>query len=243
MSLGVVFEPSRNFSASLDWWMVNRSGTIQVLTLDQLLTNYDALQERFIRNSSGQLLAIENTWVNAGETKTQGLEVALRGRFDLAGGEIRAGLDGTYLLQKKEKVVPTAAFEDRIGVFSFSGDLGLRWKHNAFVSYSVDDWNFTFSQIFRNGYKNQKLPGVANGAVSPPDFNERVSNYTIYNASISYDGLLKNTKITLGVKNIFNTDPPFAITYDSNFGSGSSWEPRVADPRGRSFTLLWDFKF
>ena len=38
--------------------------------------------------------------------------------------------------------------------------------------------------------------------------------------------------LTFGVRNLFDTDPPFAITYDSNTGAGSSWEPRVADPRG-----------
>src|SRR5207302_2016253 len=52
-------------------------------------------------------------------------------------------------------------------------------------------------------------------------------------------------KITIigGVKNLFNTDPPFSATYDTNTGAGSSWEPRVADPRGRSYTLRVDYKF
>ncbi len=45
------------------------------------------------------------------------------------------------------------------------------------------------------------------------------------------------------VKNLFNTAPPFSAVYDSNTGAGSSWEPRVADPRGRSFTLMVDYKF
>ncbi len=49
-------------------------------------------------------------------------------------------------------------------------------------------------------------------------------------------------RITAGIKNLFDTDPPFAITYDSNTGAGSSWEPRVADPRGRSFTLMLEYK-
>ena len=53
----------------------------------------------------------------------------------------------------------------------------------------------------------------------------------------------KNLIVTGLVKNIFNQDPPFAATYDSNFGSGSSWEPRVADPRGRSFTMAVEVKF
>ena len=40
-----------------------------------------------------------------------------------------------------------------------------------------------------------------------------------------------------------DTDPPFAITYDDNTGAGSSWEPRVADPRGRAYSVLAEYKF
>jgi iron complex outermembrane receptor protein len=45
-----------------------------------------------------------------------------------------------------------------------------------------------------------------------------------------------------GIKNLFDKDPPFAISYDSNNGTGSDWEPRVADPRGRSFNLTVELK-
>ena len=38
-------------------------------------------------------------------------------------------------------------------------------------------------------------------------------------------------------------DPPFTVAYDSNTGAGSSWEPRVADPRGRSYTLTVTYRF
>ena len=66
--------------------------------------------------------------------------------------------------------------------------------------------------------------------------------YIIYNMTVSQQ-VTKAFKITAGIKNVFNTDPPFAITYDSNTGAGSSWEPRVADPRGRSFTILAQVNF
>ena len=87
------------------------------------------------------------------------------------------------------------------------------------------------------------LPGIANGTVVRPDFNPRVSNYIIYNLSASLLSLRPGFKLTAGVKNLFDTNPPFAITYDSNTGAGSSWEPRVADPRGRSFTVQAEVKF
>jgi iron complex outermembrane receptor protein len=65
----------------------------------------------------------------------------------------------------------------------------------------------------------------------------------IYNFSVSYTGLIEGLRLTAGVRNVFDTDPPFAITYDSNTGAGSSWEPRVADPRGRSYVMGAEFTF
>jgi iron complex outermembrane receptor protein len=90
--------------------------------------------------------------------------------------------------------------------------------------------------LFRNGYRNQQLPGVANGTVNPPNDITRVSNYITYNFSVGYR-ITDDYSLTFGIRNLFDTDPPFAVTYDSNTGAGSSWEPRVADPRGRSFTV------
>jgi iron complex outermembrane recepter protein len=63
-----------------------------------------------------------------------------------------------------------------------------------------------------------------------------------YNLSVGFTGV-EGFKINLGVKNLFDKDPPFAVTYDSNLGSGSSWEPRVADPRGRAYTVSVETKF
>ena len=159
--------------------------------------------------------------------------------MDGLGGIFSAGLDGTYLLDKREKLLPNLPYTDLIGVFTFTGDLGLRWKHNAFISYRNDDWNVTLTQIFRNGYRNFALPASA----TRPDYNPRVSDYIIYNFSVSYTGFAPGFRLTAGVRNLFDRDPPFAITYDSNTGAGSSWEPRVADPRGRSFTMAAEVNF
>ena len=66
--------------------------------------------------------------------------------------------------------------------------------------------------------------------------------YQLWDASVRYAGV-KNMGLTLGVKNLFDRKPPFSAAYDSNTGAGSSWEPRVADPRGRAFTVTLDYKF
>jgi iron complex outermembrane receptor protein len=173
------------------------------------------------------------------------LEIALRGAAEVLGGRAAAGLDGTYLLKKKEKLTETAPYSGSlVGVFTYTGDLGLKWKHNAFINYANDDVSLTLTQIFRKGYQNNALPSISNPrSASRPDYNPRVEDYIIYNLSLSYLGLGPNFTITGGIRNLFDKDPPFAITYESNSGAGSSWEPRVADPRGRSFTMNVDVKF
>ncbi len=241
-SIGVVLQPSSRFSASFDYWSIAVDDTIGALTLRQLLDNISYFPDR-VNRTNNIITLIDLRADNIGSRRTEGLEVALRGGMDAFGGVITGGLDGTYLLKKREKFLPSAPFgSSLIGRFTFAGDLGLKWKHSAFVSYTKDDFTFNFSQIYRDGYANQALPGIANGTVVRPDFNPKVKSYVTYNTSVSVD-LLKQYRLTAGVRNVFDTDPPFAITYDSNTGAGSSWEPRVADPRGRSFTLSIEAKF
>ncbi|UZK65957.1 TonB-dependent receptor domain-containing protein [Sphingomonas sp. M1-B02] len=244
LSAGVVFQPAPLFSASIDWWMINVDNTIQTLTLRQLIDNAALFRERFIPDATGGIGAIDQRWINAGSRRTQGLEVSVRGGVEGLGGQFSAGLDGTLLLKKREKLTPTSAYgPSLIGVFTFAGDLGVKWKHNAFINYSTDDVSIALSQLFRKGYKNGALPGIANGTITRPDYNAFVKDYIIYNLSLSYTGLAPGYKLTAGIRNLFDTDPPFAVTYDGNTGAGGSWEARVADPRGRSFTIAAEVKF
>jgi iron complex outermembrane receptor protein len=242
-SLGVIFEPNNRLSIALDWWHIERSNQLRILTLQQIVNNAALFPERFGRDANGTLLAIDQRWVNSGDTVTEGLEVSIKGGFDAAGARWLAGLDGTYLLKKKSRVLSNVEFgASEVGRYSLSGDLGLRWKHSAYLTYKRDVWSTTLSQTFRSGYYDQVLPGVSSGLITPPDWNPKVKSYTTYNLSLSYTGI-KNLTVTGLVKNLLDQDPPFTVNYDSNLGSGSSWEPRVADPRGRAFAVTVEYKF
>jgi iron complex outermembrane receptor protein len=235
-TVGVVLQASRRLSLSLDYWNIAVDNTIGEITLQQLLANYNNFPER-IGRTNGIITSVDLTSGNFGSRRTEGLEVVGRAGTDMFGGKLNAGLDGTYLFSKKEKLVPNSPYTNTRGVFTLTGDLGLKWKHNAFIGFETGPWNFNFSQIFRSSYRNFALPGSA----ARPLYNPRVKEYVIYNTAVSLTPV-ENLRLTAGIKNLFDTDPPFAITYDSNLGSGGAWEPRVADPRGRSFTLSLDWK-
>ncbi|OYU32378.1 MAG: TonB-dependent receptor [Comamonadaceae bacterium PBBC2] len=242
-TLGFVWEPVSSFSAGIDFWSISKANSIQSLSLTTLLNNAALFPANFIRDSNGNLVQIDQRWVNAGESLTTGIDINLRANGRMGDGKWNAVLDGSYLVEKKSRVLTSSPWSNsEIGVFSRTGDLGLRWKHTLTGSYQTGDWTTTLTQIYRSGYKDAVLPGVANGSVKPVDLQQDVEAYSTFNASLTYSGI-KNVGLTVGIKNLFDKDPPFTAVYDSDTGAGSSWEPRVADPRGRSLTLLATYKF
>lgn len=242
-SIGIVFEPVARTSLNADLWEIRKEDTIDSFSLATMVDNYDLFEGAFLRNAAGEVVAVDQRWMNAGERITRGLELGARTGGVWEGTVWSVGIDGSRLLKKKSRATRNAEFsESEVGRFTFTGDLGLKWKHIAYISAKRGNWSGLLQNVYRSGYDDQVLPGVASGRIVPSNYDPKVDAYSIFHASVSYTGI-KGLTLTGGIKNLLDKDPPFAITYDSNSGAGSSWEPRVADPRGRSFTLTANYKF
>ena len=252
-SLGIVISPVKNITFGVDWWSINRTGTIQSLGVTDILKAYQLFPDRIIRSGGAgtAITFIDVRPLNAGETITKGLEYNGRGEFDLAGGKFVIDANVAQLLEKKSRLIANAPFgTSEVGRFTRASDIGLKWKYTTALSYRKGKWSGRVSQIFRAGYMDYVPPGLAPTSTGAPgpfvpyatDYNPKVARYVTYNASLTYR-LNKDFTIIAGIKNLLNQDPPFSIAYDTNTGAGSSWEPRIADPRGRSFTLSLEYKF
>ena len=246
-SMGIVFTPRKNITFSMDWWSINRTGTIQTLDNTTILANAALFPDAIIRSGgpTGPITKIDLRPINAGETQTSGVEYSARGEFEFWGGKIIPDVNISELLVKKSRLIASAPFgASEVGRFTRSSDIGLKWKATSSVSYRKGKWTGRISQLYRSGYMDYVPPGILSGAylALAPDYNPKVSPYMTYNASLTYR-YNKDLTVIAGIKNLFNTDPPFSIAYDTNTGAGSSWEPRVADPRGRAFTLSVEYKF
>ncbi len=239
-SIGFVWAPNQQFSFGADWWTIDKTGAIQQATVATLLPNYALFPQNFIRDASGNIVQIDTRWINAGETVTSGMDVNASANGKIGDAKWGLLLDGSLLIEKKSRVVASAAFgPTEVGQFNLYGDPGIRWKHSLTGTYTRGPWSAALTQVYRSGYKQAVIYAPT---YVPTDWNPDVDAYTVYNASVSYTGI-KDLSLTFGIKNVFNTDPPFAITYDTIYGSGGSWDPRVADPRGRAFTFLATYKF
>jgi len=226
-----------------DWWSIERSGAIRTPGMSELLNNYARFSDRFARNAAGELVSIDQRWFNAGGGKTQGVDVSAAWAGKMLDGKWVASLEGSYLIEKKSRISDTDPWgPSELGKFNRYSDPGIRWKHVASFSYAKGDWVGSLTQRFTGGYTDAVLPGVANGTVKPANWVKDVKSYSTFDTSVTYSGF-KSLRLTAGIKNLLNTDPPFSTYYDADLGSGSSWDPRVADPRGRAFTLLANYTF
>jgi len=243
-SVGFVFSPNKRLTFGMDWWSVNRTGTIQSLGATTILANSALFPDAIIRNASNAIIFIDQRPINAGETSTKGIEYTGRGDIDFWGGKLTGDLNVTQLLEKKSRLVASAAFgPSEVGRFTRYSDIGLKWKYTASASFRKGKWTARLTQLYRAGYMDFVPPGILNGTflASAPDYKAKVDEYITYNASFTYR-YNKDLTIIAGIKNLLNEDPPFSIAYDTNTGAGSSWEPRIADPRGRAFTLSVEYK-
>jgi iron complex outermembrane recepter protein len=241
-SFGLVYSPMDQFNIALDWWEIERENTIRSAPRDVLIQYYDLFQNNWIRDAGGEVIAIDRRFINSGGSRMRGVELDANLSGELAGGRWKINLNGSYIHQFQTKALESLPYSrnlaDRYVRFF---NLPIKWKHTLNFSYTRGKWAHTLTQIHRDGYFDEPPVSVANGSYIPPDWKPRVEGYTTYNYSLTWSGI-ENLKLGFGIKNLLNEDPPFTA-HQNDFSAGAAWEPRIADPRGRSYTFLVEYKF
>lgn len=241
-SIGLVYSPISQFNIALDWWEIERVNTIRSAPRDILIRYYDLFQANWIRDASGEVVSIDRRYINSGGSKMRGIELDANLNGELAGGRWNVNLNGSYIDQFQTKALESLPYSANLAdKYVRYFNLPITWKHTLNVSYKRGNWSHSLSQIHRDGYLDEPPASVANGSYIPADWKPRVDGYTTYNYSVTWTGI-QDLKLGLGIKNLFNQDPPFTA-HMNDFASGAAWEPRIADPRGRAYTLFVEYKF
>jgi len=237
-SFGLVYSPMDRFNIALDWWEIERTNTIRAAARDVLITYYDEFEANWIRDASGEVVAIDRRYINSGGSLTRGIELDANFNGELAGGRWNINLNGSYLNMFKTKALDTLPYSSNlIGKYVRYYNLPIRWKHTLSFNWTREAWSHTFTQIHRDGYYDE--PAASFPSYIPDGWNPRVEGYTTYNYNVTWTGI-ERLKLGFGIKNLFNQDPPFTA-HQNDFAAGAGWEPRIADPRGRAYTFLVEY--
>ncbi|MDO5506447.1 MAG: TonB-dependent receptor [Pseudoxanthomonas suwonensis] len=241
-SIGAVFAPNERFNMSLDWWEIERENTIRSAPRDVLIEHYDLFRDNWIRDGSGQVVQIDRRFINSGGSLMRGIELDANLGGELAGGRWNVHLNGSYLDRFQTKGLEVLPYTDNlVGEYVRYYNLPIRWKHTLGLSWSRGDWAHGLTQVHRAGYKDELPVSMRNDSYTPSQWNPDVDSYTIYNYNLTWTGI-PGMKVGVGVKNLLDTDPPFTA-HMNDFAAGAGWEPRIADPRGRAYTFLFEYSF
>lgn len=238
-SLGLVFEPGRMISTSLDYWKIEKTETIAspegVYFADPVfyapfITR--AAADPTLPGIPGRITQIDSRLRNLGTLKTSGFDVGFDLRLPATSfGKFGLTVNGTYVLEYKVQDGPGRPFVDGVGRFA-NDQVVQRWRHTASFNYDLGAFGATLQQTYYRGYRDQNT--------NPDGSIRRVEDYVLWDLSTSYRGI-KNLTMRAGVKNLFNEKPPRS---NQIYSFLAGYDPNYTDPRGRGFyaSLAYSFK-
>jgi iron complex outermembrane receptor protein len=242
-SFGVLLQPTSWMNASVDFWQIELTDRIGVLSAELLMARYDQYKQYVNRDPvTNEITSVDVPFLNLAGDKARGVDINLSTTAKTSMGSFLVNFDGSYLGSFKSRFSDADPWSERVSQFgdtTYGFDLHLRWKTALSLTWSQGPWSTTLVQNYRSGY-NAQNPMFPNGFTSPLAPTS-VPSYTLYNLSASYTGF-KNLTLTAGIKNLFDTKPPFSA-HNVDDVAGAGWDARVGDPRLRSFTLLASYKF
>ncbi|ENX34517.1 hypothetical protein F889_01799 [Acinetobacter colistiniresistens] len=229
---GIVFEPIKNLVFTLDYFDIKVKNQITTISETAIFADPVKYADKFIRNADGSLNYINTTNQNLGGIKTSGFDVGAAWRSAMTStGQFGLSIDGTYVTDyqyQENKGMPWVGVAGSYAGLDYQA-IVLRWKHTANLDWRYENWALNLQQNFSKGYKDQNSNGQ----------DHSVGDYTTYNLSGTYKGF-KNLELTLGLKNMFDAEPPASNVID-NFQMG--YDPRYADALGRSYFVRGTYKF
>ncbi len=237
-NFGVVWQPKgklEGFTASFDLWHITREGTPAFNHQDTVdrsvgrdingVAKPGGLQpgESIVRDGAGNLVQVNAVYINAGETIVGGFDTSASytwkteswGRFDL-------GATATYLSTYRNSTVPGVEPTEFVdSPIAPSDDAYLRWKGQAYVGWTWKGINSRVTMNYTAGFDDFDANGNPFRVASLTVYDLNISYKLFTSKSVAERNWWSDIKLSAGVNNLFDKDPPFA----SGGGANSNGYP------------------
>ena len=233
-TFGLVFEPVKGASVSLDFFAINLKNAISNGVPATSILGDPAKYAAYLTRGPvdpafpalpGPIINIDQHNLNLGQVRLAGLDFDARWKIAAGDwGQFTLALSGTYF-SKYDTQNPDGTFSPGVDqVNTSTGGVVPRLKTYQSLTWSRGPWESTVAVNWQKGYDD-----IA--ATLPPFATRQVSAYTTADVQVGYSGF-KGVKLALGVRHLFNQDPPYTNTGgQTSFQSG--YDQQYGDPRGR----------
>ncbi len=252
-TMGLVVEPVRGFTASVDYWETTITNIIGNRAITFILANPSLYTDLYRRDAQGVLAtnAVFNVPTNLGKVRGAGIDISLTWALPATGvGRFTTNLEGAYLtrwdasspevnnggwvsaLGQYNDVVPV---NPNAGLSNATRGLNHRWRHTASVAWAQGNWDAQLSQRYQSKVVDQNLPARTGAGTSGP---RNVASYEQYNLTASHSGLVKGLKLSLAISNLTDRNPP-----QTNHNGYNGYLTSSVDVLGRAYRVTADYKF
>ncbi len=254
---GVRVDPLPQLSIALDYWNVRIKNQVESQGIaEQVAFNNPAAYKNLFVNpyldpAGFQTIALEQVPFNGGQAQYSGIDLNANYHVDLGFGRFNANWIGTYMLKQEYTDGPGLPELTDLGQYGPDQQVVFRIISTLELSLQTGDWVNTLTTRYKSGYRDETYSaGSAEVYLANPngtlgaavDFGGlKVPSYETFDWQTAYN-IEKNIKLTAGVRNIGNKEPPLSLQSGGG-GNAVGFDGRYYDPTGRVFYVRGDVKF
>ena len=243
-TLGFRIEPTPKLSIGADLWNVELKDRIGQVTEDMIFGDPVTYRSYFTSyydpSAQRDVLAIVQANANLGKSKTRGIDLDMKARFDTSVGKLTVRGLGTYMLLNKYQLVPGGEWRTDLGKYN-DGSVTFRFQGQLSGTLEYGRFAHTLAMNYKSGYGDAE--GYAYDTVDAAWVlitDHRVSSYLTFDWQTKWN-LNKQAALSVGIRNLLDTDPPLTLKGDGGHMMG--YDNRYTDPRGRFLYANLNYKF
>ena len=231
LNVGIIWYPTDNFEAKLDYWMVDYTDVITIESAQGIVSRTPN-SSKVQRTTDGTLTGVTTSYFNAASVDTNGFDVELLYSLDTNIGNIILGMNATHMLQYEIPIGGVTT--DVVGLFNHDNFARSLPETKAVLSANLISGKHTAAAYGRwvSSYETTNNPTPTALALG---FDQNIDSHFTVDLQYSYTfdfNSADDLRLTLGVKNAFDEEVP--QVYDS---ANWSYDPKHHDPRGRMFSV------
>ena len=254
-TIGFQVDPFAGASFGADWWNVSIKNRIGQLTEGTIMSNQTAYLQNFTTvldpGTGNRYLALYIPNENLGNESFSGIDVNAKLVHQFEMGKLTSIFHWTHMLKHNYQRVPGGSYYSDLGQYN-DGSVTFRDIFRLSFNLARGPLSHTLTANYKSGYRDYSCTAVNCGAVRTYDpatdtigdpvdmLDHKVKSYITYDWQTQYQ-YSKTTKLTFGILNLLNQDPPFTIKTDGGHQIG--YDNRYTDPRGRTLYANASFKF
>lgn len=240
LTFGFLAEPTPELSFGLDYFIINKTDEIGLVLAQFVIDNVAYVPNAtttlggnpafsITRNAGGTITSINTSLGNLGERKINGWDLQATARIPTTLGKVTLEGSGTYYERYTYADQPGTPLYNRLELLNLP-----RWRTQARLGLQMTSWDFNLvgnsrARVYDKLQSTAATPVTASTAI--------VGNFDTFDASIGFTGI-KSLKLTAGVRNMFDKEPPFSNNDTRTLGFA-----QTDDVRGRYFYFGATYSF